>query len=73
MSKEWATPVISYFRSNPNELGEARIMGFIPDTYDMVAHSAPIDLVDENTRYAYSLLSTQTIFLKKLAEEFLGE
>ncbi len=71
LSKTWAMKVIEYFRKNPYELGESRVLAFIPDDTDLVSMSTPnaLDMKDE-THYAHLLLRVQLGHLKKVVEEF---
>jgi len=68
--KQWAMSVIEYIRSNPDELGESRAVGFVPDHSEMVGYLFDVD-GDEQVKLEYALLSHQTLYLKKLVEEFL--
>ena len=67
--KEWSLSVIDFFRGSP-ELGESRVIGFMPDNVEIFEYTFGVE-ADEKGKLEYALLSFQTVYLKKLVEEFL--
>jgi len=67
----WGNTIKDYFNANPSELGQAKLLRFIPSIDELRVPIPDEFNFDRETSYAYIMLSLQTDKLKSLIEEFL--
>lgn len=67
---EWSEPLIAYFRSNPSELGESRLLSLVPDNRDLILFGSTGSSNQEHD-YVYRLWTLQLENIRKLVEEYL--
>jgi hypothetical protein len=66
--KGWSEPLVAYFRANPDELGQARLLSLVPRDDSLIVHE--VDLGDREREGVYYLFIIQLSNLFKLVEEF---
>ena len=68
LHRGWAEPLMAYFRNNPDELGQARLLSLIPRDDSLVMHE--VELGDKEREAVYYLFIIQLNNLLKLVEEY---
>jgi hypothetical protein len=67
--RSWSEPLTAYFRDNPDELGQARLLSLVPRDDGLTINK--VDLGDEEREGVYYLFVIQLNNLVKLADEFV--
>ena len=68
LHRGWSEPLMAYFRDNPDELGQARLLSLIPRDDSLIMNQ--VDLGNEEREGVYYLFVIQLNNLFKLVEEF---
>jgi len=69
LHRSWTVPVMAYFRANPDELGQARLLSLIPRDDSLILNK--VNVGDEKREGMYYLFVIQLNNLFKLIEEFI--